>query len=42
MRKKLSLKYFFESILFIVKRSHNAITNPENAKTRRKIIFKSF
>ena len=42
MRKKLSRQYFFKSISFIVKRSHNAITNPENAKTRKIKCLKKF
>ena len=42
MRKKLCLKYFFKIIVFIVKQPHNAITNPETARTQKIKIFKLF
>ena len=42
MRKNLCWKYFFKSILFIVEQFHNAITVPENAKTRKIKIYKNF
>ena len=42
MRKNLCWNYFFKSILFIVEQFHNAIIDPENAKTRRIRIFKNF
>ena len=42
MRKNLCWNYFFKIILFIVEQFHNAIIDPENAKTRRIRIFKNF
>ena len=42
MRKKLSLEYFFKSIVFIVEQFSNAITDTETAKTRKIKILKNF